>query len=64
MTRVSLIVVDEEGVRRPGRTLRAGDMIERTHYDHDRNVIEVHATQKRILPLWVKVRRWWEGWRR
>lgn len=64
MSNVTLLVIDENGIRRPGWALRAGDMIERTDYDHGRRVLEVHATQKRILPLRVKVRRWWEGRRR
>lgn len=58
---VALVVIDEEGKKRPGPTLRAGDFIERTDYDHARRVMTAHAVSKQPLPLRLRLRRWWEG---
>jgi hypothetical protein len=62
---VGLIVIGKGGVQRPGYVLRAGDLIRATHYDHSRRVIEVEVAEP--LPrcsLRLRLRRWWEGWRR
>jgi hypothetical protein len=59
----ALTVVDAEGVERPGYTLRAGDFITATNYDHDRRHLTA-TVGERPLTLRVRLRRWWEGWRR
>ena len=57
---VALVVVDSDGVSRPGHMLRAGDFIERTDYDHGRRVLT--ATLGAMpLPLLTRLRRWREG---
>jgi hypothetical protein len=60
---VALVVVTREGERRPGWALRAGDFIEQTDYDHGRQVLTATVGEK-PLPLRLRLRRWWEGWRR
>lgn len=55
------LVVIEDGLRRSGSALRAGDFIERTDYDHGRRVLEVHTSPAKPLPLRLRLRRWWEG---
>ncbi len=57
---VSLVVEDENGARRPGWRLRAGDFIEQTDYDHGRQVLTVR-TSSRPVPWRLQLRRWWEG---
>jgi hypothetical protein len=61
MSGFSLIVIGEDGVSRPGWTIRAGDFIERTDCDVNRRLIEVHVRTSRPLPLSYRLRRWWEG---
>ena len=56
-----LVVVDEEGVTRPGWALRAGDFIVRTDYDHGCRVVTARVSSLRPLPLRLRVRRWLEG---
>jgi hypothetical protein len=63
MRDVNLIVVGQDGVTRPGYMLRAGDLIESTDYDHGRRRLTVTVTEPQ-LPLLLRLRRWWEGWRR
>lgn len=60
MTGVGLVVVDRDGVERPGWALRAGDFITRTDYDHDRRLMTAEVGE-RPLTLRVRLRRWWEG---
>ena len=57
---VDLVVVDRHGASRPGYVLRAGDLIERTDYDHGRRLLMVHVGDA-PLPLLTRLRRWWEG---
>lgn len=59
---VSLTVVDADGVERPGFMLRAGDLIERTDYDHGRWHMTATVGSRRPT-LRVLLRSWWEGWR-
>jgi len=58
---VALVVVGEDGEQRPGWALRAGDLIDRTDYDHDRRLLTVHTRLGPRLSLWSRLRRWWEG---
>jgi hypothetical protein len=60
MTGVGLVVVDRDGVTRPGWALRAGDIILRTDYDHDRRVMTA-VVDEGPLPMGLRLRRWWEG---
>lgn len=66
MTRdVTLIVerADEGGDARPGWTLRAGDRVTWTDYDHGRAVLRV-VVDAEPMGLIEHLRRWWEGRRR
>lgn len=56
----ALVVVDRDGVTRPGYVLRAGDFITESHYEHDRRLLTVRLG---VQPLtWrLRLRRWWEG---
>jgi hypothetical protein len=60
---VGLVVIDQDGTEHPGWRLRAGDYVEATEYNHDTRVVfaRVGAVP---LPLRLRLRRWWEGWRR
>jgi hypothetical protein len=57
---VALVVVDSDGVTRPGYGLRAGDFITETHYDHDRRVMTARVAEQ-PLTLRLRFRRWWES---
>jgi hypothetical protein len=60
---IGLVVVDRDGEEKPGWSLRAGDYVERTEYDHGRRVITA-TVGVAPTPLWHRVRRWIEGRRR
>jgi hypothetical protein len=58
---VTLIVVDRDtGEEKPGWALRAGDRIERTHYDYNRAEVTAFVASGRA-GLWSHLRQWWEG---
>jgi hypothetical protein len=57
---VDLSVVTQDGDERPGWTLRAGDFITRTDYDHERRLM-VATVGEVALPWRTRLRRWWEG---
>jgi hypothetical protein len=58
---VALIVVDEaSGEEKPGWALRAGDRIERTHYDHNTATVRAVVASGRTT-LFGHLRLWWEG---
>lgn len=51
---------DEGYAERPGWTLRAGDRIHRTDYDHDRATLRVYICSE-PRGILERLRRWWEG---
>jgi hypothetical protein len=57
---VTLIVERADDDASPGWTLRAGDRVQRTDYDHGRGVLRV-VVDAEPMGLIEHLRRWWEG---